>query len=109
MIWTSYWGKLNTLPKDKVVSISRYTKFWNGERCAELMPSAALLKAYRDGLIDEKVYTYHFKWYLWKLDVHDLHRRLDGKILTCYEKHGFCHRHIVAEWFRHFGYECEEW
>ena len=29
--------------------------------------------------------------------------------LVCYEKPtDFCHRHLVAEWLREHGYECEE-
>jgi hypothetical protein len=30
--------------------------------------------------------------------------------LLCYEKSGdFCHRHLVADWFRRNGVECKEW
>lgn len=30
--------------------------------------------------------------------------------LICYEKpNDFCHRHLVAEWFRSHGIECKEW
>lgn len=30
--------------------------------------------------------------------------------LICYEKPpNFCHRHLVAEWLRRNGFECEEW
>ena len=30
--------------------------------------------------------------------------------LVCYEKPGdFCHRHLVAEWLRENGYDCEEY
>ena len=30
--------------------------------------------------------------------------------LICYEKPSdFCHRHLVAEWFRNHGHNCEEW
>lgn len=29
--------------------------------------------------------------------------------LICYERPGdFCHRHLVADWFRKNGYRCEE-
>jgi hypothetical protein len=29
--------------------------------------------------------------------------------LVCYEKpEDFCHRHLVAEWLKKFGYCCEE-
>jgi uncharacterized protein (DUF488 family) len=34
---------------------------------------------------------------------------LEGKVLLCYEKSGdFCHRHLVAEWLRRYGYEVKE-
>ena len=30
--------------------------------------------------------------------------------LVCFEKStDFCHRHLVADWLREAGYECEEW
>lgn len=30
--------------------------------------------------------------------------------LVCFEKStDFCHRHLVAEWLRTYGYACEEW
>ena len=30
--------------------------------------------------------------------------------LVCYEKpEDFCHRHLVADWFRTNGIECKEW
>ena len=30
-------------------------------------------------------------------------------VLVCFEKEGFCHRHIISKWFRENGIECEEW
>ena len=36
-----------------------------------------------------------------------------GKVdicLICYEKPGnFCHRHLVAKWFKENGIDCKEW
>lgn len=30
--------------------------------------------------------------------------------LICYEKPSdFCHRHLIAEWLRNYGVECNEW
>ena len=44
-----------------------------------------------------------------KLDPHKVAVDLEGKTLLCYEKsEDFCHRHIVAAWLRHYGYEVEE-
>ena len=30
-------------------------------------------------------------------------------VLVCFEKDGFCHRHLIAEWFNSHGIECKEW
>ena len=108
MVGTSYWGNLKNLDSKVVVNISRWNRFWKGEDCEILKPNVKMLIDYKNGKIDEKVYTYYFKWYLWGLDVKEVYDSLDGKILCCYEKVGFCHRHIVREWFKYFGLECEE-
>ena len=40
----------------------------------------------------------------------ELAKELDNKILLCYEPKGeFCHRHIVAQWFKEHGVMCSEW
>ena len=28
--------------------------------------------------------------------------------LLCYERDGFCHRHLAANWFTEYGIRCEE-
>ena len=108
MIYTSYWGNLKNLDKSAVVNISRWNRFWRGEQCDLLKPNARMLIDYKNGKIGIPEYTYYFKWYLWSLDVKALSEQLDGKILCCFEPTGFCHRHIVAEWFNHFGIDCQE-
>ena len=30
-------------------------------------------------------------------------------VLVCFEKDGFCHRHLIAEWFNSHDIECQEW
>lgn len=109
MIYTSYWGNLKNVDQSKVIAVSRYNKFWKGDVESKLFPSVQLLTDYKAGKIDEKIYTYFFKWYLWdNLNVNELKTRCEGKILMCYEKSGFCHRHIISEWFNHFGIMCVE-
>lgn len=108
MIYTSYFGNLPNLDKSAVVNVSRWNKFWKGNDCEELKPSTKMLIDFKNGKIGVKEYTYFFKWYLAELDVNELAHRLDGKILCCYEKTGFCHRHIISEWFNHFGFACRE-
>ncbi len=46
------------------------------------------------------------------LDVNELAKKCDGKILCCFErdlKKDHCHRELLKEWFIKNGYKCEEW
>lgn len=57
----------------------------------------------------KREYEIKFKKYLLSLDVDFWGKKLDGKILLCYEKSGeFCHRNFVRQWFNYFGYSCVE-
>ena len=115
MIYTSYFAKFTGI---NGVSISRGAKWWDGEKYIKLAPPAELLawwkfnsrgsakdlkekwgaftKVYREQVLD-------------KLDVHQVARELDGKVLLCFEKtKDYCHRHIVRDWLNENGYECRE-
>lgn len=82
-----------------------------------LAPSMYLLQSYKDGKISEEEYT---KEYLNQLDefrkhidvfVQNLkHSLKDDKIvLLCYEKNGFCHRHILADYLnKNYGFNITE-
>ena len=116
MIYTSYFSSKKYNKKDGI-SIARYNKFWDGESYPLLYPSANLL-AWWKGLSKEaqqsKYYQdiyceAYFKETLSQLNPHIVAAELDGKVLLCYEKsEDFCHRHLVAAWLRHYGYEAEE-
>lgn len=112
MIYTSYWGKLKTLiqvfGKDKVISVSRWCRYWNGKRCSLLYPSVSLLKGYKNGTITEQEYTKIFSEYLNTLDVRKCYETFNGCVFVCYEKTGFCHRHLISKWLRDNGFECWE-
>jgi len=109
MVYTSYFSSNKFKLKDGV-SIARYCKFWTGMTCPALYPSVKLLKEYKDGLVSEEEYKKrYYSETLDKLDPYLLAEQLDGKVLLCYEKSdSFCHRHIVAEWFRAHNIMCEE-
>lgn len=113
MIYTSYWGNLKKLTeifgKENIISVSRWCRFWNGKRCSKLFPSVELLKGFKKGEITEKEYTTIFNEYLETLNVDNCYKVLNGCVLVCYEKEGFCHRHLIREWLNRNGYECEEW
>ena len=116
MIYTSYFSS-KKYNKEDGISIARYNKFWDGESYPLLYPSANLL-AWWKGLSKEAQSKKEFQdtyWqYYWKetlstLDPYKVAKELDGKVLLCYEKSGdFCHRHLVAEWLKRYGYEVEE-
>lgn len=116
MIYTSYFAS-KKYNKDQGISIARYNKFWQGETYPKLFPSVDLL-AWWKGLSSElqqhegyiQLYFAKYKMEtLDRLDPHKVAAELDGKILLCYEKSSdFCHRHIIAAWLQHYGYEVEE-
>lgn len=114
MIYTSYFSSKKYAFKDGV-SVARYVKFPVANTCPELYPDSELLSWWKkmgpEGQKKNKdKYTEEYRAaVLSKLDVHELAAKLDGKVLLCYEKSSdFCHRHIIAEWFRENGYPCEE-
>jgi uncharacterized protein YeaO (DUF488 family) len=116
MIYTSYFAS-RKYKKEDGVSIARYVDFWIGGSYPDLAPSPTLLAWWKglpkdlqyDNYYQQLYFTYYKQETLDKLDPHKVATDLDGKVLLCYEKASdFCHRHIVAAWLRHHGYECEE-
>lgn len=111
MIYTSYFAKYKGT---QGVAICRWKPNWyNGEQYLPLAPTQRILNWFRETDRREDAQKMYRQLYyedvLNRLDVHEVARALDGKVLLCYEKRGvFCHRHLVAEWLRSNGYECEE-
>lgn len=113
MIYTSYWGNLKELirdfGKDKIIGVSRFCSFWKGKKCSMLFPSEELLKGYKSGKISEKEYEKIYMDYLDSLNVDNCYKVFNGCVFVCYEKSGFCHRHIISKWLRKNGYDCVEY
>lgn len=113
MIYTSYWGNLKELVrvfgKKKIISVSRWTKFWNWKRCSQLFPSEELLVGFKNGKISEKEYEKIYMDYLETLNVDNCYKVFNGCVFVCYEKVGFCHRHLICKWLRNHGYDCGEY
>lgn len=110
-IRTTYFANVRNLPQTwNFVSIARKTvPGFPGFPLPELMPSPQLLsKVKQDG--DIEYYTKVFIEHLVTLDpAMILARSGPDPIYVCYEgKDKFCHRHLVADWFRSHGYEVEE-
>ena len=120
MIYTSYFGNLKNLSDKYIpISIARWTpKWYKGLRYSKLAPNLTLLTWWRKSdktQKDKDFYKLAFLKHLTTLNPHkialELNDKCNGKIpvLICFEKPGdFCHRHIVAEWFRANRIKCEE-
>lgn len=113
-IYTSYLAKAKSAVNPICIAYKR-PHFWNGYMYPTLGPPEQLLKAYKDGRINERGFTRQFVMHLDKLDadivVRDLIQLADDETFTlvCYEKPGtFCHRHLVARWFARYGYHVHE-
>lgn len=73
-----------------------------------LYPAEQLLKDYKSGKVSEEEYRSIYLEYLWKLNVDNCYKVFNECVFVCYEREGFCHRHLIKEWLNYFGYECEE-
>ena len=110
-IYTSYYAKASALdPKQYTfLQISNsIPKWWDApiNKITELIPSWTLVSDYKAGKVSEEEYE---KTYLrelskrtYKLDLlmAKIRKQLTAKnvILLCYEKDGFCHRHIASRY-----------
>lgn len=124
MIYTSYFAKLNSLPKNIIpVSICAKAPNWyKGLQYKKLAPTYNILMKYKQDH-DREDYICKFReQILNKLNasevVFDLGRLADKDstfysfdiCLICYEKPSdFCHRHLVSDWLNKAGFECKEW
>ena len=134
-VYTTYFANIRNLP-DNVVPISITLKSppgWAGAEFKKLAPPYQLLKTYKQSTmstnIDKNdVYVYYIKRYfesvlsslepesvLSELELLAAERYFSSDddydvALVCYESSiDFCHRHIVAEWFRLHGIDCKEY
>ena len=123
MIYTTYFAKLKSLPKE-IVPISICGKApagYKGLQDKRLAPKYDFFMEWkRTG--DNDYYIKCFKeQVLDKLNADDVVFELSDTVhyiygtdmdiaLVCYEKPtDFCHRHLVAKWLREHGYRCEEY
>lgn len=121
-MYTSYY-KCNEIHKyTNLVSISQsltgsikeliHNKCLNIRMFKQLAPSWDILLPYKAGEIDKEEYTRRFTQdILNELNPHQIYNQLgEDAVLLCYEHPSdFCHGHLVSEWFRTNGYDCEEY
>ena len=129
MIHTSYFAKYRGNAGCSIAI--KHPQGFKGYKCDALFPPKSLLVWYKtweekykedfEATGDHKKFRENMKLLkknyadqyrqevLNKIDVHSVGKALDGKVLLCWERSGaFCHRHLVAEWLRAAGYDCEE-
>lgn len=124
MIYTSYFAKLNSLPKSIIpISICAKAPDWyRGLQYKKLAPTYNILMKYKRDHNKEDYICQFQEQILNKLNasevVFDLGRLVDKDgtfysfdiCLICYEKPSdFCHRHLVSDWLNKAGFECKEW
>ena len=117
LIYTTYFAKLNKLPKDivPIAICGKVPEWYTGFRYKPLAPKYTFFMEWKKNR-DNNYYIEHFnKEVLDKLDADEVvndHLRLSNSrmfALVCYEKPAeFCHRHLVADWLINNGYACDE-
>lgn len=86
---------------DKGVAISRTCpSWWKGKKYPLLAPSSRLLNLWKGGYIEEEAYIrIYIQETLKHIDKEKVKEELgEDAVLLCWEKTGFCHRHIVIKW-----------
>ena len=121
-VYTSYFGKMRKFPEDfATIAICVYPPDWfGGFKFEKFCPPEEVFHRYNGSEKTETVwdaFELEYKRKLKRLDakraMHELYSMFKYKkaiVLLCWEtpdKH--CHRHILARWFRHFGFDVKEW
>lgn len=119
MIYTSYFAKLKELEKHNIIPISICGKapdWFKGLQYKELTPKYGFFMEWKKNH-DNDYYIQCFNDQVLKdlnienvvFQLYSLARAKDIALI-CYEKPSdFCHRHLVAEWLKQNGFQCEEW
>lgn len=117
MIYTGYFNKLEYYKEQGLTPVSIAGKspcFFDGIELKFFAPTIDIFTQYINGEIDEFGYTDRF--IPERLDILDKNKvkeqllSINNPILLCYEKEGFCHRHLVADWIEaHLGIPVAEY
>jgi uncharacterized protein YeaO (DUF488 family) len=118
MIYTSYFGKLKEI-EDKYVVISICGKapdWYKGLQYKKLAPKYAFFMEWKQNQDNEYYIKHYNAEVLSTLSAKNVAEELRSLansdkdiVLLCYEKPSdFCHRHLVAKWFREHGIDCKE-
>ncbi len=120
MIYTTYFAKLKSLPKDVLpISICGKAPTWyTGLQYKKLAPKYDFFMKWKENHDNDYYIKCFNEQVLSELNVLTVLRNLidmmNGEYkhiaLVCYEKPtDFCHRHLVADWLNKNGIECKEY
>lgn len=116
MIYTGYYALINKYEKDGLTCIGisgRAPSFFKGLMYSDFAPRWEMFKRWKEGKITNEGYIKEYLEYLNTLNkekIKEDFNNLDNIILLCYEKEGFCHRHILARWLKeNFEYNVGEY
>lgn len=110
MIYTGYYGRDGKKPN--CVGISNYVPHYlpHVPHIPCLAPTMRMVYDANKNIITNEEYEIQYIALLESRNIpwEQLGYELQGKILCCFEKDDFCHRHIVARLFREKGFDVEE-
>lgn len=118
MLYTTYFAKLKQLPED-VIPISICAKApegYKGIQYKKLAPKYDFFQEWKRNHNNDYYIKCYNEQVLSKLNIYDVYNELYSLsnglefALVCYEKSDdFCHRHLVAEWFKNHNIKMMEW
>ena len=121
MIYTTYFAKLKSLPKDiiPIAICAKPPKGYSGLMYRCLAPKYDFFMQWKATGDDDYYIKCYNEQVLEQLNVVEVVTGLYHQVskspcscdiaLVCFEKPtDFCHRHLVADWLQKHGYSCEE-
>ena len=103
MIYTTYFAKLKSLPKD-IVPISicgKAPNSYNGLQYKKLAPKYDFFMKWKENHDND--------YYICCFDNQVLSVLNPTQVVADEKPTDFCHRHLVAEWLQKNGYNVQEW
>lgn len=117
MVYTTNFKLLSVLPKEvtPIAICPHPPKWYKGLHYTKLVPKKRVFNLHRAGTISHKDFADKYRAYLDSLnfldvveDIFDKAGTLDVAFVCFENEEVFCHRHIVAEWFREHDFPCKE-
>lgn len=114
MIYTCYFSGLGSWAGSAVSVCLQQPPRFRLPVAEELCPPAGMMWKFMKGKMSEKKFSQLYSMRFGVIDPEEIAERYDGKVLTSWEglnrdgTQKFSHRHLIAEWLRNNGFECEE-